>query len=184
MDIFHCFQYFLLRDALNTLNYYREAFKIFDRDKDGFISTKELKKVTTMLGTMLTKEEVDEFMAEADLVSYQRLLAKLIKDFFIIQYSFENAILIFIIFLGPEVHYKFCVYFFIIFATHIMLNVKQSLCLMMLHILCWLLLWCPSRDIKTQLSFVTLSLLPNLVKYLQAEFRLYNLIRKIIFRAL
>ena len=24
----------------------REAFKIFDRDKDGFISTKELKKVT------------------------------------------------------------------------------------------------------------------------------------------
>ena len=50
------------------LKYYREAFKIFDRDKDGFISTKELKKVTTMLGTMLTKEEVDEFMAEADLV--------------------------------------------------------------------------------------------------------------------
>eukprot|EP00092_Neocalanus_flemingeri_P055917 GFUD01066222.1.p1 GENE.GFUD01066222.1~~GFUD01066222.1.p1 ORF type:complete len:150 (-),score=63.82 GFUD01066222.1:51-500(-) len=44
----------------------REAFKIFDRDKDGFISTKELKKVTTMLGTMLTKEEVEEFMAEAD----------------------------------------------------------------------------------------------------------------------
>ena len=27
---------------------------------------KELKKVTTMLGSMLTKEEVDEFMAEAD----------------------------------------------------------------------------------------------------------------------
>jgi Ca2+-binding EF-hand superfamily protein len=48
--------------------FYREAFKIFDRDKDGFISTKELKRVTNMLGTMLTKEEVEEFMAEADLV--------------------------------------------------------------------------------------------------------------------
>ena len=47
----------------------REAFKIFDKDKDGFISTKELKKVITILGTMLTKEEVDEFMAEADLVT-------------------------------------------------------------------------------------------------------------------
>merc|ERR1711997_1046624 len=44
----------------------REAFKIFDRDKDGYISMKELKKVANMLGTMLTKEEVEEFMAEAD----------------------------------------------------------------------------------------------------------------------
>merc|ERR1712055_1103311 len=44
----------------------REAFKIFDRDKDGFISMKELKKVASMLGTMLSKEELDEFMAEAD----------------------------------------------------------------------------------------------------------------------
>merc|ERR1712243_330340 len=44
----------------------REAFKIFDRDKDGWISMKELKKVANMLGTMLTKEEVEEFMAEAD----------------------------------------------------------------------------------------------------------------------
>merc|ERR1712117_97860 len=44
----------------------REAFKIFDRDKDGFISMKELKKVCSMLGTMLTKEELDQFMAEAD----------------------------------------------------------------------------------------------------------------------
>ena len=47
---------------------FREAFKIFDRDKDGFISMKELKKVATMLGTMLTKEELEEFMAEADSV--------------------------------------------------------------------------------------------------------------------
>jgi hypothetical protein len=29
---------------------------------------KELKKVATMLGTMLTKEELEEFMAEADSV--------------------------------------------------------------------------------------------------------------------
>ena len=47
---------------------FREAFKIFDRDKDGYISMKELKKVCSMLGTMLTKEELDAFMAEADAV--------------------------------------------------------------------------------------------------------------------
>eukprot|EP00092_Neocalanus_flemingeri_P031331 GFUD01034027.1.p1 GENE.GFUD01034027.1~~GFUD01034027.1.p1 ORF type:complete len:149 (+),score=63.81 GFUD01034027.1:209-655(+) len=44
----------------------REAFKIFDRNRDGYIDMKELKKVVAMLGTMLTKEEVEEFMAEAD----------------------------------------------------------------------------------------------------------------------
>jgi len=44
----------------------REAFRIFDRNKDGYISMKELKKVTTLLGATLTKEEVDEFMKEAD----------------------------------------------------------------------------------------------------------------------
>merc|ERR1711879_449408 len=31
----------------------REAFKIFDRDKDGFISMKELKKVSMLLGSQL-----------------------------------------------------------------------------------------------------------------------------------
>jgi len=44
----------------------REAFKLFDRNRDGFIDTRELKKVTGMLGTMLTKEELEEFMKEAD----------------------------------------------------------------------------------------------------------------------
>ena len=31
---------------------------------------KELKTVATMLGSMLTKEEVEEFMREADVVSF------------------------------------------------------------------------------------------------------------------
>jgi len=44
----------------------REAFKLFDRNRDGYIDRKELKKVTSMLGTMLTSEELDEFMRDAD----------------------------------------------------------------------------------------------------------------------
>ena len=48
----------------------KEAFKIFDRDKDGFIDMKELKKVANMLGATLTKDEVDEFMREADVVGF------------------------------------------------------------------------------------------------------------------
>ena len=48
------------------MNFSREAFKIFDRNKDGMISLQELKKVTDILGTVLSKEEVDDFMKEAD----------------------------------------------------------------------------------------------------------------------
>eukprot|EP00092_Neocalanus_flemingeri_P042476 GFUD01046432.1.p1 GENE.GFUD01046432.1~~GFUD01046432.1.p1 ORF type:complete len:152 (-),score=65.22 GFUD01046432.1:19-474(-) len=44
----------------------KEAFMIFDRDKNGYIDMKELKQVANMLGATLTKEEVDEFMREAD----------------------------------------------------------------------------------------------------------------------
>ena len=42
--------------------------QIFDRNKDGQVSLRELKKVTEILGTILTKDEVDEFMREADKV--------------------------------------------------------------------------------------------------------------------
>ena len=45
----------------------RMAFKMFDKNKDGYIDAKELKIVTTTLGQRLTNEEVEEFMNSADL---------------------------------------------------------------------------------------------------------------------
>jgi len=60
----------MLSDETNS-DVFREAFKIFDRNRDGYIDMKELKRVTNMLGTMLTKEEIDEFMAEADRVRWE-----------------------------------------------------------------------------------------------------------------
>ncbi|XP_067682352.1 calmodulin-beta [Haliotis asinina] len=44
----------------------REAFLVFDKDGDGFISAKELRHVMTNLGEKLTDEEVEEMMREAD----------------------------------------------------------------------------------------------------------------------
>ena len=44
----------------------REAFKIFDRDGNGYIDAKELKDVVTRMGECLTAEEADEFLQEAD----------------------------------------------------------------------------------------------------------------------
>eukprot|EP00095_Tigriopus_kingsejongensis_P008388 snap_masked-scaffold9_size846264-processed-gene-2.1 protein:Tk08388 transcript:snap_masked-scaffold9_size846264-processed-gene-2.1-mRNA-1 annotation:"Calmodulin" len=44
----------------------KEAFKIFDKNKNGYIEVKELKTVTTMLGQKLTDDEFEEFWKEAD----------------------------------------------------------------------------------------------------------------------
>ncbi|KAJ1645557.1 hypothetical protein LPJ64_002847 [Coemansia asiatica] len=44
----------------------REAFKVFDKNGDGFISADELRQVMTSLGERLTDAEVDEMIKEAD----------------------------------------------------------------------------------------------------------------------
>merc|ERR1712103_5077 len=44
-----------------------EAFKVFDRDGNGFISAAELRHIMTKLGEKLTDEEVDEMIREADI---------------------------------------------------------------------------------------------------------------------
>lgn len=59
----------------------REAFRVFDKDGNGFISAAELRHVMTNLGEKLTDEEVDEMIREADIdgdgqVNYEgRLIA-------------------------------------------------------------------------------------------------------------
>lgn len=39
-----------------------EAFKVFDKDGNGFISAAELRHVMTNLGEKLTDEEIDEMV--------------------------------------------------------------------------------------------------------------------------
>ena len=45
----------------------REAFRVFDRDGNGFISAAELRHVMTNIGDKLTDEEVDDMIREADI---------------------------------------------------------------------------------------------------------------------
>lgn len=45
----------------------REAFRVFDKNGDGFISASELRHVMTNLGEKLTDEEVEDMIKEADL---------------------------------------------------------------------------------------------------------------------
>jgi len=46
---------------------HREAFRVFDKDGNGFISASELRHVMANLGEKMTDEEVDEMIKEADL---------------------------------------------------------------------------------------------------------------------
>ncbi|XP_057783343.1 calmodulin-like protein 8 isoform X1 [Salvia miltiorrhiza] len=45
----------------------KEAFKVFDKDQNGYISASELRHVMINLGEKLTDEEVDQMIREADL---------------------------------------------------------------------------------------------------------------------
>ena len=45
----------------------REAFEVFDINKNGFISAEELRQVMTDLGENVTAEEVDEMIRAADM---------------------------------------------------------------------------------------------------------------------
>ncbi|KAF0986051.1 hypothetical protein HZS_6169 [Henneguya salminicola] len=55
------------RDISNSKDTVKTAFKVFDKDNDGFISSSELRQVLTTLGEKLTPEEANELIREADL---------------------------------------------------------------------------------------------------------------------
>ncbi|EOY11087.1 hypothetical protein QUC31_009676 [Theobroma cacao] len=45
----------------------KEAFRVFDKDQDGYISPFELRQVMINLGEKLTDEEIEQMIREADL---------------------------------------------------------------------------------------------------------------------
>lgn len=65
-----------------------EAFRVFDRDGDGHISTTELRMVMLNLGEKMSEEEVEHMIEEADedgdgQVNYEGIFVDLIRTYFI-----------------------------------------------------------------------------------------------------
>lgn len=76
----------------------REAFRVFDKDGNGFISAAELRHVMTNLGEKLTDEEVDEMIREADIdgdgqVNYEGMKCTVYPLFFPKSYVHSNGII-------------------------------------------------------------------------------------------
>lgn len=64
----------------------REAFRVFDKDGNGFISAAELRHIMTNLGEKLPDVEVDEMLREADIdgdgqVNYEEFVTMMKKYF-------------------------------------------------------------------------------------------------------
>ena len=60
----------MIRQGLDLKDTEREviqAFKVFDREGNGFINSQEMRRIMTNLGAKLNDEEVDAMVREADL---------------------------------------------------------------------------------------------------------------------
>jgi len=65
---FHEFLEMMKRKSAET-NYMedlKEAFRMFDKNNDGFIDLYELRKVTVLIGAAMSNKELNDFMKEAD----------------------------------------------------------------------------------------------------------------------
>lgn len=70
---------------LDTEDEFIEAFRVFDRDGNGFVSAAELRDVLTSMGEKMTDEEVDEMIKEANLdgdgnLSYEQFVRTMMRQ--------------------------------------------------------------------------------------------------------
>eukprot|EP00656_Telonema_subtile_P042057 TRINITY_DN47485_c0_g1_i1.p1 TRINITY_DN47485_c0_g1~~TRINITY_DN47485_c0_g1_i1.p1 ORF type:complete len:155 (-),score=27.64 TRINITY_DN47485_c0_g1_i1:39-503(-) len=64
----------------------RDAFRVFEKTPDTFISASELRHILTDLGEQITDEQADELLKDADIdgdgqINYEELIHKLMGDY-------------------------------------------------------------------------------------------------------
>ena len=56
-----------IKKNVTTEENLRDAFNLFDQDRDGFINVDDLREIMTNLGEKITDEDLDEMIREADI---------------------------------------------------------------------------------------------------------------------
>ncbi|XP_002129194.2 calmodulin-like [Ciona intestinalis] len=56
-----------VKEPVDTEDTIKEAFRVFDKESNGFIAAAELRQVMTSIGESLTEEEVEEMIRNADM---------------------------------------------------------------------------------------------------------------------
>ena len=56
----------MTRLSLNSTVFCLFLRRVFDKDKDGFLTVSELRRIMTSMGETLTKAEVEDMISEAD----------------------------------------------------------------------------------------------------------------------
>ena len=56
-----------IKKNVTTEDNLRDAFSLFDQDRDGFIGPADLREIMTNLGEKVTDEDIDEMIREADI---------------------------------------------------------------------------------------------------------------------
>ena len=74
-----------IKQGITVQDEIRDAFRVFDRDGNGFISVIDLTDVLLKIGEKLSQEEVEELMSEADIdgdgnVNYEEFVAMLFRE--------------------------------------------------------------------------------------------------------
>ena len=65
--------------TLNGADELREAFRVYDRERKGYITSGEFRQIVSQIGDNVTPEDIDEMVKEADLnkngrIEYEGLL--------------------------------------------------------------------------------------------------------------
>ena len=73
-----------IKQGITVQDEIRDAFRVFDRDGNGFISVIDLTDVLLKIGEKLSQEEVEELMSEADIdgdgnIYYDEFVAMIFK---------------------------------------------------------------------------------------------------------
>nr|CAB3266512.1 calmodulin-like [Phallusia mammillata] len=70
------------KEPIFTEDDIREAFRVFDKEANGFIAAAELRQVMTTIGEVLTEEEVDEMIRNSEVdgdgqVNYEEFVTRM-----------------------------------------------------------------------------------------------------------